>query len=93
MEGGESEFLYADGISKEKDARFIRQISNNDPNEVHIIIGDGAGFHHKQNLDNEECIPDNVRVLTISPYSPELNPIDKLWDVIKNEICHISGQS
>jgi transposase len=58
-----------------------------------VIIGDGAGFHHKQGHDNEGLIPSNVRILTLPPYSPELNPIEKLWDVVKDTICSINWES
>jgi len=64
VEGSGSEFLYTDGLSKDFDAAFIGQISSSDPDKIHVIIGDGAGFHHKQGQDNEASIPSNVRVLT-----------------------------
>ena len=27
-------------------------------------------------------------VITLPPYSPELNPVEKLWGVIKDRICN-----
>ena len=89
VEGGHSEFIYADGLSKEMDALFINQISKSTPDKVHVVIGDGAGFHHKQNSDGELALPENIHILTLPPYSPELNPIEKLWDVIKDDICNV----
>ena len=93
VEGSGSEFLYTEGLGKEFDAAFIDQIANNDPDKIHVIIGDGAGFHHKQDQDNEESLPENVRILTLPPYSPELNPIEKLWDVVKDTICNVNWES
>ena len=29
-----------------------------------------------------------MRVLTLPPYSPELNPIERLWDIVKDRICN-----
>ena len=29
-----------------------------------------------------------MRVITLPAYSPELNPIEKLWDIIKDRICN-----
>jgi transposase len=29
-----------------------------------------------------------VRVITLPPYSPELNPVERLWGVIKDRICN-----
>ena len=33
-------------------------------------------------------LPANVRMITLPPYSPELNPVERLWDVIKDRICN-----
>ena len=93
VEGSGSEFLYTDGLSKDFDAAFIKQVSSSDPDKIHVIIGDGAGFHHKQGQDNESLIPSNVKILTLPPYSPELNPIEKLWDVVKDTVCSINWKS
>ncbi|MFV0416773.1 MAG: hypothetical protein ACK5NG_10450 [Chthoniobacterales bacterium] len=38
-------------------------------------MGDGAGFHHR---DATEGLPENLRLITIPHYSPELNPVEKL---------------
>ena len=87
VEGGGSEFLYTDGVLKEFDREFLNQISRNDLKCEHVVIGDGAGFHHREGQDGEECLPANIHVLTLPPYSPELNPIEKLWDIVKDKIC------
>ena len=93
VEGSGSEFLYTDGLSKDFDAAFIEQVAASSPDKIHVIIGDGAGFHHKEGQENEGVLPDNVRVITLPPYSPELNPIEKLWDVVKDSICSINWES
>lgn len=87
VEGGSSEFLFTDGIAKDFDYEFLNQISRNNPEYEHVVIGDGAGFHHKQNQENGNILPMNIHVLTLPPYSPELNPIEKLWDIVKDKIC------
>ena len=90
VDGAGSEFLDTDGLGKEADALFIEQISKSDPGKIHVIIGDGAGFHHKEGQDYEGKLPKNVRILTLPPYSPELNPIEKFWDIVKDVICSVS---
>jgi len=87
VESGASEFLYTDGVLKEFDCEFLHQISRHAPDCEHVVIGDGAGFHHKENQDSENSLPENIHVLTLPAYSPELNPIEKLWDIIKDRIC------
>lgn len=93
VEGGHSEFLYADGVSKDMDECFLKQISNSNPNKTHVIIGDGAGFHIKQGQDDENKLPENIHILTLPSYSPELNPIEKLWDIVKDYICNVCWES
>ncbi len=72
------------------DVAFIKQIARSAPEIIHVIIGDGARFHRKEGQDNEESLPGNVRILTLPPYSPELNPIEKLWDVVKDAVCTVN---
>lgn len=83
--GGNAEFLHTDGVSQEATALFYEQVSAHAPEAIHVIIADGAGFHlpagHPQ-------LPRNVRIITLPPYSPELNPIERLWDVVKDRICN-----
>ena len=41
---------------------------------------DGAGWHQSNKL----IIPNNIRIIILPPYSPELNPVEKLWQYIKD---------
>ena len=93
VEGNGSEFLYADGLGKDMDAAFITQVSKSAPDKIHVIVGDGAGFHHKEGQDHQDALPDNIRILTLPPYSPELNPIEKLWDIVKDVICTVNWKT
>jgi len=83
--GSGSEFLFSPTVNKECDLSFLKQIADHDPNSIHIVIGDGAGFHHKK---NEECLPERVKIITLPAYCPELNPVEKLWDIVKDGICN-----
>ena len=56
-----------------------------DPAAIHVLIQDGAGFHLPE---NDPRLPANVRIITLPAYSPELNPVEKLWDHLKDEICN-----
>ena len=83
--GAGAEFLCSPSISKAWDLEFLKQISARDPFAIHVVIGDGAGFHHR---NGDPQLPENIRILTLPPYSPELNPVEKLWDVLKDSICN-----
>ena len=83
--GGASEFLYSPTVNKEADVHFLQQIAASDEEAMHVVIGDGAGFHHR-NGGGE--LPANLRIITLPAYSPELNPAEKFWDIVKDTICN-----
>ena len=84
--GGEgAEFLFTPSLNKQWDLGFLKQLSRSSPDAIHIVIGDGAGFHHK---GPDEALPTNIRIITLPAYCPELNPAEKLWDIVKDGICN-----
>ena len=83
--GSGSEFLFTPTLNKEWDLGFLGQIAAHDPEAIPIVIGDGAGFHRKK---DEEPLPGKIRIITLPAYSPELNPVEKLWDIVKDGICN-----
>lgn len=85
--GGASsaEFLHTDTVCQQATAAFYEQLAASDRDAVHIVIADGAGFHLEE---GNELLPKNLRVITLPPYSPELNPIEQLWDIVKDRICN-----
>lgn len=76
---GRSEFLYTPSVNLHLSGEFLKQISRNDPMAEHVVVWDGAGFHQKEQL---EGIPENIHLIALPPYSPELNPIEQLWDQV-----------
>jgi transposase len=46
------------------------------------IIMDQAGWHRA----NDIILPDNIIIIYLPPYSPELNPVEKLWQYIKDNV-------
>ena len=47
-----------------------------------LLVLDGAPNHRCGEL----AIPDNIRLLYLPPYSPELNPKENIWDEIREKI-------
>lgn len=41
---------------------------------------DGAGWHSSQALP----VPDNITLIPLPPYSPELNPMELVWLYLKS---------
>lgn len=80
-----SEFPLAETVDQAHLGYFYRHIGESDPPAVHVLIQDGGGFHL---TDGHEGLPDNVRIITLPPYSPELNPVEGLWDQLKDSLCN-----
>lgn len=60
---------------------FLQQLSRElNPEVIAIVIWDQAGFHTSGKL----LVPDNIIILRLPPYSPELNPIENLWHYLKS---------
>ena len=40
----------------------------------------GAGWHRSQGL----VVPGNITLLALPPYSPELNPVERIWHYLRS---------
>ena len=60
---------------------FLGEVSARHPDEFIVMIMDGAGWHTSREL----LLPHNMRILCLPPYSPELNPVEYLWDEIREK--------
>ena len=49
------------------------------------MIWDQAGFHPQPHVHE---LPARVHVIALPPYSPELNPVEVIGDVIKDRIAN-----
>nr|WP_241911670.1 IS630 family transposase [Telmatospirillum siberiense] len=45
------------------------------PNEHAVMVLDGAGWHASNSL----ATPDNITLVPLPPYSPESNPVERIW--------------
>jgi transposase len=58
----------------------LRHLSEQVGPQRHVIlILDGAGWHGSQDLQ----VPANVTLHHLPPYSPELNPVERIWHYLK----------
>ena len=58
---------------------FIDEIASRHPNDRILMVLDGAGWHRGIKL------PSNIRLHFLPPYSPELNPVEHIWDEIREK--------
>lgn len=69
-----------DGVDSKIFESYLNEFSKQNPNELKILIIDNAGFHSTKN----RTIPENIILVNIPPYCPELNPAEKIWQYLKN---------
>jgi transposase len=50
-----------------------------------VLVLDQAGWHGSQKLN----VPENITLLPLPPYSPELNPAENVWEYLrKNKLSN-----
>jgi hypothetical protein len=97
LNGYEREFVYAYGAVSPREGaldwkicskmntqrmnEFLDQVSRESPDDFIVMIVDGASSHRGKDL----MIPENIRLLRLPAYSPELNPQEHLWDEIREK--------
>lgn len=55
---------------------FLDRFAQTLPEDAHaVVVLDGAGWHHIGTHD----LPANVSLVKLPPYSPELNPVERVW--------------
>ncbi len=80
-ETGRSEGLLSPRLNTDVINVFLREFSKTLADDEHaLMIWDGAGFHTSKKLQ----VPENVTILQLPPYSPELNPMENLWHYLKS---------
>lgn len=78
---GQAEAILSPELNTSIINQFLEQFSRSVPADEHaVMIWDGAGFHRGGKLQ----VPDNVSVIFLPPYSPELNPIENLWHYFRS---------
>jgi hypothetical protein len=59
----------------------LKEISHQvEPGSHAVVVLDGAGWHK---TGGQLCVPDNISLLHLPPYSPELNPQENVWQYLR----------
>ncbi len=78
---GESSALITPTVNTDYMNEHLRFISEQvGPNRHIVLVLDQAGWHVSKSLK----VPNNITLLHLPPYSPELNGIERLWAYLKN---------
>lgn len=63
---------------------FLQQVSQTFSEYFLVMQVDRASWHQAKTL----VLPENIRLVKQPPYSPELNPVEHIWDDIREKHFH-----
>ena len=58
---------------------FVDELARSYPESMNLLVWDGAPAH----LAHRLLLPPNVVLLPLPAYSPELNPVERLWEDLR----------
>jgi transposase len=68
-------------VTAEAMSIFLEEVARRHPEEFILMFLDGAGWHRANDL----AVPENMRLEALPPYSPQLNPVEHIWDEIREK--------
>ena len=80
---GERFFLELPYLNADMFQLFIDAFAQAFPDSLNILLLDNSGAHTAQHLR----WPEHVRPLWLPPYCPELNPIERVWRDLKDDLA------
>jgi hypothetical protein len=91
------EYVYAYGVVSIRDGQwdslilpkanttcmqiFLDEIASRYPDDRIVMVLDGAGWHRGSDL----LVPQNMKLLSLPAYSPELNPVENIWEELREK--------
>jgi len=81
---GEFDSLILPHVNGDMMQIFLDEVASRHPKDRIVMILDGAGWHTSGLLS----IPRNMRLLSLPPYAPDLNPMEHVWDDLREKFFH-----
>ncbi len=78
---GAADFLILPVMTAAAMKVFLDEVTRRHEGEYILMIYDGAPCHSPGALN----IPDTMTVRTLPPYSPQLNPVENIWDDMREK--------
>lgn len=78
---GELDWMITQQMNTQRMSEFLAQVSAAHQHEYIIMVVDGAISHVAKDL----VVPQNMRLLRLPPYAPELNPQEHIWDELREK--------
>jgi transposase len=80
---GEHFFLELPYLNAETFQLFVDAFAQAFPDSLNILLLDNSGAHTAQRIQ----WPENIRYVWLPPYCPELNPIERVWRDLKDDLA------
>lgn len=80
-EDGALDWMVAPKMDRITMQSFLRHVSQKHPDEYIVMVIDGAPSHRAKQL----YVPPNMALIRLPPYSPELNPVERLWEELREK--------
>ncbi len=74
--------LFLPWVNTEMMNLYLEKLSQTYPDAQILLIWDQAGWHCSKDLK----LPPNIRCEALPPYSPELNPTERLWQWLRRHV-------
>jgi putative transposase len=80
---GDRFFLELPYLNAEMFQLFVDRFAPAFPDSLNLLLLDNSGAHTAQRL----ALPENVRLVFLPPYCPELSPIERVWRDLKDALA------
>lgn len=78
---GVMESLVLPVVNAEAMSIFLKEVADRHHDEYILMFLDGATWHTAADL----VVPPNIRLLPLPPRSPQLNPVENIWDEFREK--------
>ena len=86
-DNGKTFFLQTEWMDSFVVSAFFKELSAFYPDNKHLIIADNVTYHKSQG-NKEFPLPENIELFFLPAYSPDLNPIERLWNHLKTNFLN-----
>jgi hypothetical protein len=78
---GDLDWMLCGEMNAVRMGEFLGQVSGAHPDEFIVMVLDGASSHKAKDLG----VPENIRLVPLPAYAPELNPQEHVWDELREK--------
>lgn len=80
---GEEFTLQLPTVDTDMMSLYLANMREEYPGKHILLVLDGAGWHRAKAL----VVPEGIELFFLPPYSPELNPVERLWQWLRRHVC------